>query len=86
MMGMYPVGTMVRLATNEVGIVVRVGAAPDRPTLKVVYDSEGRAYESPYELNLDEKEDASIISSVNPAVTGIAMDAFFEKEVSASPA
>ena len=43
MIGFYPVGTMVRLSTNEVGVVTKVTPSQnDRPIVKVLYDPEGQ--------------------------------------------
>ncbi|MEK6531202.1 MAG: HD-GYP domain-containing protein [Deltaproteobacteria bacterium] len=86
MMGLYPVGTMVRLNSYEIAIIVRVGDSPDRPCVKVIYDPEGKAYQEPIDLDLSSDMDKTILSNVNPAVTGTALDAFFEKEAARAAA
>ncbi len=86
MMGMYPVGTMVRLNSYEIGIIIKVGDAPDRPCVKIMYDPDGKAYAEPIELDLSTDMDRTILSNVNPEVTGTALDAFFEKQAAAAAA
>ncbi|MBI5827752.1 MAG: HD-GYP domain-containing protein [Deltaproteobacteria bacterium] len=80
-MGMYPIGTMVRLSTNQIGIVTRANReASERPALKILYDRDGEAVESPFELDLASNADITIVSAVNPAVTNVDLNEFFEKE------
>jgi HD-GYP domain-containing protein (c-di-GMP phosphodiesterase class II) len=82
MLGLYPVGTMVRLSTNEVGIVIRINEEhSDRPTVKVVYDSDVNELEEPYEIDLVErKAQISIVAPVDAISKDIDVGAFFEKE------
>lgn len=83
MIGVYPVGTMVRLSTNEVAVVTQVrpeGSA--RPVVKVAYDSDGKEIETPYEIDLEAKgEDGPrIICAVDPLSRNMDMGNFFAKE------
>ena len=81
MIGAYPVGTVVRLSTNEVGIVTAVKKdAQDRPTIKIVFAADGAALAEPLETDLTQTLDKTIVSSVNPAVLDIDLVIFFEKE------
>ncbi|MBI5561727.1 MAG: HD domain-containing protein [Deltaproteobacteria bacterium] len=81
MIGAYPVGTMVRLTTNEVGVVTRINKdAQDRPTLKLLYNADGSGLPSPIEVDLAQTDEKSIVSTVNPATTGTDLAAFFEQE------
>jgi putative nucleotidyltransferase with HDIG domain len=82
MLGLYPVGTMVRLSTNEVGIVTKINEElSDRPTVKVVYDSDVSEIEEPYEIDLAEKKAGiSIVAPVDPVSRNMDMGDFFEKE------
>jgi putative nucleotidyltransferase with HDIG domain len=67
MLGLYPVGTLVRLSTNEVGIVTKINhEASDCPTVKVLYDSEVNEIPEPFEVDLAEKKDMSIVAAVDP--------------------
>lgn len=81
MIGLYPVGTMVRLSTNEIGLVLKIDAeAGDCPVIKVIYGKDGNEIDSPYELDLMADKEVSIVSTVNPATTNTDVSAFFEKE------
>ncbi|MEK7772773.1 MAG: HD-GYP domain-containing protein [Deltaproteobacteria bacterium] len=80
-MGMYPIGSMVRLSTNQIGVVTRTNPdASDRPALKIVYDGEGNAVPEPFELDLASDMAIAIVSAVNPVVANIDLNEFFEKE------
>ncbi|MBI5886203.1 MAG: HD-GYP domain-containing protein [Deltaproteobacteria bacterium] len=81
MIGAFPVGTLVRLSTNEVGVVTAVNKdAQDRPTLKAVYGPDGTALPDPVEVDLVKTTGKSIISTVNPATLDFDIAAFFEHE------
>jgi putative nucleotidyltransferase with HDIG domain len=73
LIGIYPVGNIVRLNTGEVA-VVRTVYAPDpyRPHVRVLIGREGNRLELPFELNLWEKDDdparpSSIVAPLDPA-------------------
>jgi putative nucleotidyltransferase with HDIG domain len=81
MLGLYPVGTLVRLSTNEVGIVTKINhEVSDCPTVKVLYDSEVNEVPEPFEVDLAEKRDMSIVAAVDPLSRNMDPGAFFEKE------
>ncbi len=83
MIGIYPVGTLVRLSTGEIGIVTKVYAErPLRPTLKVISDTQGKALDESMPLDMadDNNSEAEIIATVNPATLGVELGDFFKKE------
>ncbi|MDH4227869.1 MAG: HD-GYP domain-containing protein [Deltaproteobacteria bacterium] len=83
MIGMYPVGTLVRLSTNEVGIVTKVNnAAFDKPTIKIMYSADGSELPMPKETDLSENAHAalSIVSQVDPLARNVDAGAFVAKE------
>ncbi len=85
MLGVYPVGTMVRLTTNEVCIVVSVNKdEPDLPVVRVVYDRNGDSIEEPFDIDLSSEVegDRKIAALVNPETKAINIDEFFEKAAS----
>jgi putative nucleotidyltransferase with HDIG domain len=84
MIGLYPVGTMVRLSTNEVGIVTKINHEfSDCPTVKVIYDKDVKEISEPFEIDLAAKRDSlSIIAPMDPLSRNMDMGAFFEKEAS----
>jgi putative nucleotidyltransferase with HDIG domain len=68
LMGLYPVGSLVRLNTGALAIVLRPHSAdPHRPRVRVVYAADGHRLDVPYDLNLWEVEPAPHRSS---SVTG----------------
>ncbi len=81
MMGIFPIGSMVRLSTNEIGVVIRVHREnSDSPVVKILYDRGGAQSEAPHEIDLTERKDLFIVSAVNPVMTNIDIGMFFEKE------
>jgi putative nucleotidyltransferase with HDIG domain len=73
LLGIYPIGNMVRLNTGEIAVVIEVHAPePYRPHVRVLFDRTGAKVELPYEVNLwevDSSEDlpSSITAPLNPA-------------------
>jgi putative nucleotidyltransferase with HDIG domain len=68
LMGLYPVGSLVRLNTGALAIVLRPHSAdPHKPRVRVVYAADGHRLDVPYDLNLWEIEPAPHRSS---SVTG----------------
>jgi len=52
LMGLYPIGTLVRLNTEEVGVVTQTHPEdPFRPQVKLVLDARGAPYETPLLTN-----------------------------------
>ncbi len=75
MMGDYPVGTLVRLDTNEVAIVYRPNPLDDTsPMVRVLIDGDGKRLEIPREQSLVEQDGsryANIITVVDPLLKNI---------------
>ena len=68
LMGLYPVGSLVRLNTGALAIVLRPHPAdPHRPRVRVVFAADGHRLDAPYDLSLWEVEPAPHRSS---SVTG----------------
>ena len=73
LIGIYPVGNLVRLNTGEVAVVLNVYAPdPYRPHVRVLVGRDGKRLDLPYELNLWEQgEDplrpSSIVAPLDPA-------------------
>jgi putative nucleotidyltransferase with HDIG domain len=73
LIGIYPVGNLVRLNTGEVAVVMNVYAPdPYRPHVRVLIDREGKRIDLPYELNLwetgeDPLRPASVVAPLDPA-------------------
>jgi putative nucleotidyltransferase with HDIG domain len=77
LLGIYPIGNLVRLNTGEVAVVIEVHAPePYRPHVRVLLDRAGAKVELPYEINLWEVDPAqdlpsSVAAPLNPAEYGI---------------
>ena len=71
LVGIYPVGNLVRLSTGEVAVVLKTYAPdPYRPRVRVLIDRAGKKVERPLELNLwdvREGEAQSIEAPLDPA-------------------
>jgi putative nucleotidyltransferase with HDIG domain len=75
MMGEYPVGTLVRLDTNEIALVVKPHPMDSvAPAVKVLIDSQGEMLEQPRLISLavsGGSRYASIISPVDPLLKNV---------------
>ena len=75
MMGQYPVGTLVRLDTNEIALVVKPHPMESvTPAVKVIIDSRGEVLEKPRLMSLAVKDGsryASIITPVDPLLKNV---------------
>lgn len=77
LMGIYPVGTLVRLTTGELAIVVKPGN-PDssRPLVRILFDRTGRKVTQEEGVDINERDAAgrfkrSILMAVDPASKNI---------------
>jgi putative nucleotidyltransferase with HDIG domain len=79
LLGIYPVGNLVRLNTGEIAIVLQVHAPdPYRPKVRVIFAADGTRLELPRDINLWEADAAangnrafSVTAPLNPAEYGI---------------
>ena len=76
-LGIYPVGTLVRLDTNEIGMVVETNAdAPLLPRIRIVFNPEGLRLSQSPDLNLASMDEAmgegrTIVSTVDPLLYNV---------------
>jgi hypothetical protein len=77
MMGLYPIGTLVRLNSDELAVVTREHPEdPFRPQVKLIRDPEGNPLEEPVLANTWERNDRgdfplAIVETVDPQQAGI---------------
>ncbi len=79
LLGIYPVGNLVRLDSGDIAIVMQVHAPdPYRPKVRVLFTNEGARLDLPRDINLWEVEPetkgdraSSVIAPLNPADYGI---------------
>ena len=73
LIGIYPIGNLVRLDTNEIAVVRKIHAPdPYRPQVRVLFNRAGARIELPYDLNLWEVEPgqdlpSSVVAPLDPA-------------------
>lgn len=79
-LGTYPVGTLVRLDSNEIGLVMEVGKKnPDDVNLKILFGTVGEKLPTPYDLELSGPDVIKIAGEVDPFVKGIEVTDYFTK-------
>lgn len=64
-LGVFPVGCLVRLSDQSVGVVSRVGEDPLAPVVRLAYDARGRELDEPDELDLGASE-VRIVEVIEP--------------------
>lgn len=71
-LGPYPVGSLVRLDSNEIGLVVKVDTTdPSLADIKVIFDTAGQLLDNPYQLQLGATQSRHIVAEVDPFTKGI---------------
>jgi len=77
LMGLFPVGTLVRLNTDEVGVVTQTHPEdPFRPQVKLILDRKGAPYETPLLTNTWDRDDRGefprdVVEAVDGPTLGI---------------
>ena len=77
LLGIYPPGTLVKLSTDDVAVVIKVHAPdPYRPRVKILVGADGRRHDVPFERNLWETRGAnetldSVVSPLDPSTYDI---------------
>jgi putative nucleotidyltransferase with HDIG domain len=75
--GVYPVGNLVRLDTGETAVVVKVNPAdPHRPQVRVLLSADGHQLRKPYDVSLWRSQPGSgwpstVAAPVDPGTVGI---------------
>jgi hypothetical protein len=70
---------MVRLSSNEIGVVVQAGEKPGRPTVKLIVDENGKPYTEEQELDLDGDlaQGRMVAAVIDPALHDLRAEAAF---------
>lgn len=78
-LGPYPVGSLVRLDTNEVGLVMRVGSSGrDSVDLKILFDQQGSRLDEPQPRHLEGEQLGGIVAEVDPFLKGVTVTDYFD--------
>lgn len=82
MVGFYPIGTVVRLSTNDIAIVIKANPGNSlRPMVKVIFGGDGKQMDKPYEMDLSAGDSApAIVAPIDPLTKGLDMGMLFEEE------
>jgi len=79
MVGAYPPGAMVRLSSNEIGMVVKAVDQSGKPMVKMIIDVKGQFFTQEEELDLSgaDAQGRVIASVVDPALYGLTPEMVF---------
>jgi putative nucleotidyltransferase with HDIG domain len=78
-LGPYPVGSLVRLDSNEIGLVVKVDAKdPSLADIKVIFDAAGQMLDETTTLLIRPDMPRKIIAEVDPASKGLEVTDFLD--------
>jgi len=78
-LGPYPVGSLVRLDSNEIGLVTKVEPKDTSMVdIKIIYDPSGALLDDPYTIHLRPNQPRKIIAEVDPQTKGIDVTNFFD--------
>ncbi len=71
-LGTYPVGSLVRLANNEIGLVMRVGTDnPDEMELKILFSADGQHLSEPRSRQLASSDKHLVVAEVDSFIKGV---------------
>jgi putative nucleotidyltransferase with HDIG domain len=71
-LGTYPIGSLVRLSNNEIGLVMRVGTDnPDEIEIKVLFNADGKHLPEPHSRQLASNGELLVVAEVDCFVKGI---------------
>lgn len=71
-LGVFPVGCLVRLSDNSVGVVAALGEDPLAPHVRLAFDARGEELEQPEELDLA-TGDIRIVEVIEPEMLNVAV-------------
>ena len=78
-LGAYPVGSLVRLDNNEIGLVTKVDPKDTSLVdIKILYNPAGSLLDDPFILHLRPDQPRKIVAEVDPHTKGIDVTDFFD--------
>ncbi|AXR04913.1 HD-GYP domain-containing protein [Salinimonas sediminis] len=80
-MGVYPVGSLVRLSTDKLAMVLQQNDSPLTPVVKVFYSVKGGHFLEPKDIDLACDKRITIESSVLASEYKIDFNSFFERSI-----
>ncbi|HEX9081474.1 MAG TPA: HD-GYP domain-containing protein [Holophagaceae bacterium] len=76
-LGIYPVGSLVRLASGRLAVVVDQGENLLRPTVRIIYDAVDRVPLAPRDLDLTRAATEEIVDFEEPETWGLQPSSYF---------
>lgn len=83
MLGLYPPGSVVRLDSNEIAVVIENRIeAPSEPRVKLIFDAKGRRLPTPINLDLASQDGPprAIIATIDPSLRNIDVSQYLAAE------
>lgn len=78
-LGPYPVGSLVRLDSNEIGLVIKVDSKdPSLADIKIIFDATGKSIDGPLTLAIRPEKPRRIVAEVDPAGKGLDVTDFLD--------
>ena len=78
-LGAYPVGSLVRLDNNEIGLVTKVDTHDTSLVdLKIIFNPAGTLLDEPFRMQLHPNQARRIVAEVDPHTKGIDVTDFFD--------
>lgn len=78
-LGPYPVGSLVRLDSNEIGLVTKVDSKdPSLADIKIIFDATGNRIDQPLTLFIRPDKPRLIIAEVDPTTKGLDVTDFLD--------
>jgi HD-GYP domain-containing protein (c-di-GMP phosphodiesterase class II) len=78
-LGPYPVGSLVRLDNNEIGLVTKVDTQDTNLVdIKVLFNPAGTLLEEPFRMQLHPNQTRRIVAEVDPLTKGVDVTDFFD--------
>ena len=78
-LGAYPVGSLVRLDNNEIGLVTKVDTQDTSLVdIKILFNPAGTLLDEPFKIQLRPNQPRRIIAEVDPQTKGIDVTDFFD--------
>ncbi|MCK4739079.1 MAG: HD-GYP domain-containing protein [Deltaproteobacteria bacterium] len=84
MVGFFPIGTLIRLSNNEIGVVIGITLGKnERPEVRILYDGEGTRLGNDKIVNLIDEQHSkvNVIGSVDPLSKGLDIGEIMKKNV-----
>lgn len=80
-MGVYPVGSLVKLSSEKLAMVLRQTTSPTEPVVKVFYSLKGGHFLEPKDMDIQKEPNITVECAVLASDYGIDFNRFFERSI-----